>query len=154
MDAPEADGRRTPTTIERVGETRSETQELTPGPRRKAPKMLIHLVLFKPRPSLTEIQRHAFATAFERAVREIPSVRRVHVGKRVTHGAGYERTVPDAADFVGMIEFDDLPGLQEYLKHPAHEELGALFHSSLASAMVYDFEVGGLENLAGLIAQD
>jgi len=113
--------------------------------------MLIHLVVFKPRPDLTEGERQTFAAAFERAMRDIPSVRGVRVGKRVTHGAGYEQTAPDTADFVAMIEFEDLSGLQEYLRHPAHEELRTLFHESLAGAMVYDFEVGGLEDLSRLI---
>ena len=103
---------------------------------------------------LTEADRQAFASAFERATREIPSVRGVRVGKRVMHGAGYEQTAPDAADFVAIIEFEDLPGLQEYLRHPAHEELGILFQKLLAGAMVYDFEMDGLENLAGLIGPD
>lgn len=113
--------------------------------------MLIHLVLLKPRPDLTEAERRSFTTAFERAVREIPTVRGVRVGKRVTHGAGYERTAPDTADFVGIIEFEDLSGLREYLRHPAHEALGTAFHASLAGAMVYDFEMGDLESLSGLI---
>jgi hypothetical protein len=116
--------------------------------------MLIHVVLLKPRPDLTETERQTFVGAFERAMRDIPSVRGVRVGKRVTHGAGYEQTAPDAADFVGMIEFEDLSGLQEYLRHPAHEEVRTLFHTSLAGAMVYDFEMSGLEDLPRLILPD
>ena len=44
----------------------------------------------------------------------------------------------------------DLDGLQTYLRHPAHIELGARFGQSLSSALVYDFEVGGMEVLEKL----
>ena len=46
-----------------------------------------------------------------------------------------------------MIDFDDLAGLQNYLRHPAHAELGARFGQALSSALVYDFELGALEDL-------
>jgi len=109
--------------------------------------MLTHLVLMKPRPDLSVADRGALVDAFERAVREIASVRNVRVGRRVVHGAGYEQTAPDIAEYVAVIDFDDLAGLQAYLGHPAHGELGARFGQSLSSAVVYDFEVGGVEDL-------
>lgn len=112
--------------------------------------MISHVVLMKPRPDLTSAERQAFVAAFERAIREISTVRDVRVGKRVTHGAGYETGVPDAADYIAVIDFDDLEGLQTYLRHPAHEELGARFYESLSSALVYDFEAGGMEVLEKL----
>jgi hypothetical protein len=109
--------------------------------------MVSHVVLFKPRPDLTEDERRALAAAFERAVREIPAVRNVRFGTRVRHGAGYEQSSPDAADYLVVIDFDDLAGLQTYLRHPAHDELGARFGQALGSGFVYDFEVGGVETL-------
>jgi hypothetical protein len=109
--------------------------------------MLTHLVLMKPRPDLTDADRAALIAAFEHAVREIPTVRRVQVGRRVRHGAAYEHVAPDAADYVAQIDFDDLAGLQAYLRHPVHDELGARFGQSLSAALVYDFEVGGVEDL-------
>ena len=112
--------------------------------------MVTHVVLMKPRPDLTEADRHAFVAAFERALREIPTIRNVRFGRRVTHGAGYEQTSPDAADFLAALDFDDLAGLQTYLRHPVHEALGSHFGTSLSSAMVYDFEVGGAEELGRL----
>jgi hypothetical protein len=104
----------------------------------------------KPRADLTAAEREAFIAAFERAVHEIASVRRVRVGTRVVHGAGYEALVPDAADYIAMIDFDDLDGLQAYLRHPAHEELGKRFYESLSSGLAYDFDVGGLERIGQL----
>jgi hypothetical protein len=108
--------------------------------------MVSHLVLMKPRADLSSADRQAFIDAFDRAMREIPTVRGVRVGKRIVHGAGYEASAPDM-DYVAVIEFDDLHGLQAYLQHPAHLELGARFGQVLSAALVYDFEVGGFEQL-------
>lgn len=102
----------------------------------------------KPRANLTAAEREAFVAALERAVREIASVRNVRVGTRVVHGAGYEALVPDAADYIAVIDFDDLEGLQAYLRHPAHEELGKRFYESLSSGLAYDFDIGGLERIS------
>ena len=108
--------------------------------------MVTHLVLMKPRADLSPADRQAFLDAFDRAMREIPTVRAVRIGRRVVHGAGYEKSAPDM-DFVAEIDFDDLPGLQTYLQHPAHRDLGALFGQVLSGALVYDLAVGGIEQL-------
>jgi hypothetical protein len=100
--------------------------------------MVSHLVLMKPRADLSPADRQAFIDAFDRAMREIPTVRGVRVGRRITHGAGYEAAAPDM-DFVAVIDFDDLHGLQAYLRHPAHVELGVRFGQALSGALVYDF---------------
>ena len=107
--------------------------------------MMTHLVLMKPRANLSIDDRRALVEAFDRAVREIPTVRAVRTGRRVKHGAGYESSAPDTADYMVAIDFEDLAGLQSYLRHPAHDELGVRFGQSLSSALVYDFEAGGIE---------
>src|ERR1700730_2323274 len=109
--------------------------------------MISHVVLMKPRRDLSATDRRALIDALERAVREIPTVRGVRVGRRVIHGAGYEASAPDAADYVAILDFDDLAGLQTYLRHPAHEELGSKFGQLLSAAMVYDFQAGPLDAL-------
>ena len=109
--------------------------------------MLTHLVLMKPRPDLADEERRALISAFERAVREIPTVRNVRVGRRVVHGAGYESVAPDIGDYLAAIDFDDVAGLEAYLGHPAHADLGARFGQALAVAVVLDYEVGGIEEL-------
>jgi hypothetical protein len=106
-----------------------------------------HVVLLKPRPGLSRAGRDALVSAFRRAVDEIPTVREVRVGRRVVHGAAYEATTADADYFVS-IGFDDLAGLQIYLAHPAHRELGERFAQSVSAAQVYDFESGGVEGIA------
>jgi len=110
--------------------------------------MLWHVVLMKPKAHLTAADRAAFAAAFERALKNIPTVRDVSIGRRVTHGAGYERGMPDTADYLAVIAFDNLEGLQAYLRHPAHEEIGLKFGETLSSALVYDFDLAALDDVA------
>jgi hypothetical protein len=114
--------------------------------------MVSHLVLMKPRPDLSAADREGFIGAFERALREIPTVRDVRIGKRVIHGTGYESSAPDL-DYLATIDFDDLDGLQTYLRHPAHVDLGARFGQALSAAFVYDFEVGGVEVLGDIVGR-
>ena len=109
--------------------------------------MVWHLVLMKPKPDLSTEDRRALLDAFDRACREIPTVRDVHVGKRFTFGAGYEAVMPDTGEYMIAISFDDAAALQTYLRHPAHQELGARWGQSLSSAFVYDYEETTLGNL-------
>jgi hypothetical protein len=102
--------------------------------------MVSHLALMKPRADLSAGDRERLIAAFERALREIPTIRRVRVGQRITNGASYEARMPDAADYYVLIDFEDAEGLATYLRHPAHEDLGTAFQDSLAAALVYDFE--------------
>jgi hypothetical protein len=101
----------------------------------------------KPRAGLSSRDRDALVEAFEQAIRGIPTVREVRVGRRVTHRAHYEQASPDAADFLIQVDFDDLAGLQTYLRHPAHEAVSAQFRRTLESGWVYDFEAGDLTRL-------
>jgi stress responsive alpha/beta barrel protein len=114
------------------------------------PHVVTHLVLMKPRPDLSAPDCERLIMAFERALTEIPAVRHVRVGRRITHGAGYEAGMPDSADYLVAIEFDDVEGLAAYLRDPAHVELGARFTESLTGALVYDFEEIGLKSLRDL----
>ena len=114
--------------------------------------MIAHVVLMTPRQDLSDRDRRAFAEAFERAVREIPSVRGVRLGRRVRHGAGYENAGQPPADYLAVIDFDDVAGLQAYLRHSAHVEVGERFGTALTSAAVYDFETGDLDVLARWLA--
>lgn len=109
--------------------------------------MIAHVVLMNPRADLSPADRQAFLDAFNRALREIPSVRGVRVGRRVRVGANYESLSPDAGDYIAVIDFDDMAGLQAYLQHPAHQDLGARFYQTLRSAIVCDYDVGGAEML-------
>jgi hypothetical protein len=103
--------------------------------------MVAHVVLLAPRPDLTRDEQDAFIAALERAAREIPSVRRVRVGRRLRLGQPYEARMAGDFRFAAIFEFDDLGGLRAYLEHPAHEDLGARFYDSLAAALAYDYEM-------------
>lgn len=101
--------------------------------------MITHVVLFRVRPDLSNDERGALLDAFEHAVRDIPTVRGVRAGTRVSFGAGYERPPSESHDYLIAIDFDDLGGLRHYLEHPSHVALGERFNRASAAAIVYDF---------------
>jgi hypothetical protein len=103
--------------------------------------MVFHVVLFQPRADLTEADRRALVAAFESAMRSVPSIRRGHVGRRVRHGAGYEALPAERFDYGAVLEFDDLEGLQAYLEHPAHIDVGPRFLRSLERSLVFDYDM-------------
>ena len=102
--------------------------------------MLLHIVLFRPKPGISESDRSAMFAALHAAAKEIPTVRRFHVGARLMHGAAYEKLMPEDYPFAAVIEFDDLAGLQAYLQHPKHRELGELFYRLQDVALAYDYD--------------
>ena len=110
--------------------------------------MIAHVVLFSPRSDLSPAARHALAGAFEAALREIPSIRRARVGRRVLHGRAYEALMPIDYQYAAVIEFDDAAGLAAYLEHPAHVQLASQFFSAFEHALMYDFDLK--EGAAGL----
>jgi Stress responsive A/B Barrel Domain len=104
--------------------------------------MIVHVVLFSPKPDLSESDRRALLDALTAAAKGIPSIRRVRVGKRVKHSLpGYEQMMRDDYEFAVMIEFDDLAGLKAYLQHPAHAAAGRHFYTSASRALAYDYEM-------------
>ena len=113
--------------------------------------MIAHIVLFKPRANLPAEARSRLADSFTAVLREIPTIRRAHVGRRITHGRGYEALMAVDYQFAAVLEFDDAAGLKTYLEHPAHQQLGAAFFEAFEQALMYDFELGeGAAALAGL----
>lgn len=102
--------------------------------------MIVHLVLFRPKPGLGAADRDALVAAIEHARREIPSIRRFAVGERTEREAAYTSQAEEFP-FLALIEFDDLAALHEYLRHPAHAELGRLFWTTSEKALAYDFEM-------------
>ena len=82
------------------------------------------------------------------ALTAIPSIRRVRVGRRVTHGGGYEQLMRNDYQYAAILEFDDLAGLQAYLQHPAHDALAEHFFAAVEEALMYDFQLEeGIEGL-------
>src|SRR5687767_12457470 len=113
--------------------------------------MIAHVILFQPRPDLTDDERYALLAALATAAREAPSVRSCRIGGRVKHGLpGYEQLMPQF-DFAAILEFNDLDGLRAYLQHPAHETIGNHFTSMAAAALAYDYEMGDLSEAQRLV---
>jgi len=106
--------------------------------------MMAHIVLFRPKSGVTSSDRGAMFAALEAAAAEIPSVRRFTIGTRVTHGPQYEQLMTEDYPYAAVIEFDDLAGLQAYLRHPRHLALGDLFYKLLEKALAYDYEMRGV----------
>ena len=102
--------------------------------------MVLHIVLFRPKPSLADSDRAAMFAALHAAATEVPTVRRFQVGDRVKHGRPYEQMMLEDYPFAAVVEFDDLAGLEAYLNHPQHERLGELFYQLLEAALVCDYE--------------
>lgn len=104
--------------------------------------MIVHVVLFSPRADLSAADRTAALEALESASKNIPSIKRLRIGKRVKHSLpGYEQVMRDDYEYAVFIEFDDIEGLKSYLQHPAHIAAGRHFTASAAKALAYDYEV-------------
>ena len=113
--------------------------------------MITHVVLFRPRAGLTDLERASVAEALQTAIRSIPSIRRARFGKRVTHGRPYEQAMRVDYEYVALLDFDDVAGLKAYLEHPAHETLATRFFQVIDEGLMYDFDVReGEEGLATL----
>ena len=104
--------------------------------------MIAHVVLFSPKPDLSDAERGALLDALVGAAADIPSIRSFRVGKRVKHGLpGYEQMVRDDYEFAAIVEFDDIDGLKLYLDHSSHAAIGRHFTASAARSLAYDYEL-------------
>ena len=103
--------------------------------------VFVHLVLFTPRPNLTNSERVALVQSFNRAIQEIPSVKRARIGQRVVTGRPYEKLMKQHYDYSAILEFDNRAGFEAYLKHPVHAELSERFFSAFQTALMYDYEI-------------
>ena len=101
--------------------------------------MILHVVLYRPKPSATAEELSELVNALEVASREIPSIRQVRVGKAVDLGFSYSNWSTDQNDLnVALFEFEDLDALKAYLTHEAHQKLAALFWSTCDKPTIID----------------
>jgi hypothetical protein len=103
--------------------------------------MLAHVLLFRVRDDVPEDERTALMNAWATALREIPSITRAHVGRRVRIGREYEQMMRTDFPYAAVIEFNDEAGLRAYLDHPAHADMADRFFAVLTEALIYDFEM-------------
>ena len=117
--------------------------------------MLAHVVLFRLRPDVSIADRRALIDTWATALRDIPSIRRARVGRRVRIGRPYEELTRTDFPYAAILEFDDVDGLRAYLDHPAHEAISTRFFAALAETLIYDFEVEeSAEGLRGMLTPD
>lgn len=103
--------------------------------------MIAHIVLFRPRADLRSNERQALIDSFGEALREIPSIRRARVGKRLRTGRSYESSAREDYPYAAVLEFDDVTGLTAYLDHPSHARLAGRFGAACDAALMYDFDL-------------
>ena len=117
--------------------------------------MILHVVLFRPKPGLGEGKRQGLAKAFASAIDDISAIKRARIGRRRTHGRPYEQLMREDYTHAAILEFEDLAGLRSYLEHPAHTELGSRFFDCFEQALMYDFDVqDGHAGLNALIDEE
>ena len=120
--------------------------------------MILHIVLYRPKPSATPEELSELVNALEVASREIPSIRQVRVGRVVDFGFNYSNRSKDQKDInVAVFEFDDLNALKAYLAHEAHKRLASLFWSTCDQPTIIDVSavdptVQGISTVFGQIA--
>jgi hypothetical protein len=103
--------------------------------------VISHVVLFRPKASLSADERRALIASLERAVTGIPSIKRTTIGKRVLlNRAGYETQMAEHYEYSAIIEFDTEADLRAYLDHPAHVGLGRLLFTAADAVLAYDFK--------------
>lgn len=103
--------------------------------------MISHVVLFRPKASLSVDERRALIAALQRAVSGIAMISRATVGKRVLlDRPGYETLMAEHYEYSAVLEFSDEAALRAYLDHPAHLDLGRLLFTAADAVLAYDFE--------------
>jgi len=101
--------------------------------------MVAHVVLLKPRATLSADEREALLQSMRVAFTGIPEIKRVRIGRRILVGRGYETQMAEHFEYSAIIEFDCEADLRVYLDHPQHQELGKRFFESADAALVYDY---------------
>jgi hypothetical protein len=102
----------------------------------------VHIILFRPRPDLPEASRQTVLEGLQAAAVDIPTIRKLRVGRRILHGRpGYEQAMAENFEYAVMVEFDDVDGLMSYLAHPSHKAIGDHFTQSSSAALAYDYEM-------------
>lgn len=117
--------------------------------------MILHLVLYEPKPGLSEAEISQFKAVLAGACTEIPSIRQVRTGRTIDLGLGYEhRSSGQDFDYVAVFEFESVAGLKDYLSHPAHEALAEQFWKHCERTMILDVEAEdpAADQLAGRLA--
>jgi hypothetical protein len=102
--------------------------------------VISHIVLFRPKPSLSADERRALIDSLERAVSGIPTITRASIGRRMLlNRPGYETQMAEHYEYSAILEFETESDLRAYLDHPAHVDLGRLLFTAADAVLAYDF---------------
>jgi hypothetical protein len=111
--------------------------------------VIAHIVLFDVKEGLTTERLRLFARMFSLHAKLIPGIRRVTVGRSMPDGPVYYPSIGVSTyQLAAVLEFDDKQGLDGYLKHPLHVELGRSLWEVSERAAVVDIETLDLEAVA------
>ncbi len=110
--------------------------------------MISHIVLFRPKPTLTAGERALILEALHHAIDGIPFLRRASIGRRIRlNRPGYETLMTEHFEYAAVFEFDSEANLRSYLDHPAHADLGKRLFASAEAVLAYDFSYVAPEEL-------
>jgi hypothetical protein len=110
--------------------------------------MIQHIVLFRPRATLTAEERELLIAALRSAVDGIPTIRRSFIGQRIRLGReGYETLMAEHFEYSAILEFESEADLRAYLDHPAHVDLGRRLFTAAEAVLAYDFRETPLADL-------
>jgi hypothetical protein len=102
--------------------------------------VISHIVLFRPKPSLSADERRSLIDSLERAVSGIPTITRASIGRRMLlNRPGYETQMAEHYEYSAILEFETESDLRAYLDHPAHVDLGRLLFTAADAVLAYDF---------------
>jgi len=102
--------------------------------------VIAHIVLFRPRATLTAEQRQELVNALRAAIEDISHIKRATIGKRILlNRPGYETQMAEHYEYSAILEFDSEGELRAYLDHPSHNDLGKLLFTSAEAVLAYDF---------------
>jgi hypothetical protein len=110
--------------------------------------VISHVVMFRPRATLTTAERTALIESLKTAVTGIASIKRTTIGKRILlNRPGYETQMTEHFEYSALLEFDSEADLRSYLDHPAHTSLGRLLFTTADAVLAYDFVSTSLADL-------
>jgi hypothetical protein len=102
--------------------------------------VISHIVLFRPRSTLTSEEARALVSALRNAVEGIRTIRRATIGRRILlNRAGYETQAREHYEYSAVLEFDSESDLRSYLDHPVHTDLASRLFTSAEAVLAYDF---------------
>jgi hypothetical protein len=110
--------------------------------------VISHIVLFRPRATLTTDERSTLIESLKDAVSGIQAIKRTTIGRRVLlNRPGYETQMAEHFEYAAVLEFESETDLRAYLDHPAHTNLGRLLFTTADAVLAYDFAGVALSDL-------